>query len=56
MDNVWNNAVSKNLPEGSTVTQDEFLKMFTDAAEARDLCKIKEDVLEALYVYGNDDD
>lgn len=52
MDKVWNNAISKNLSEDSTVNQEKFEEMFMNAIKAVDLeGEIDVSVMDAIEKY-----
>ena len=54
MDRAWNNAVSKNLPEGAGTSQSDFYECMTNAVEAVDLIKIDPAIMYSLYHFDQD--
>ena len=55
MNSAWNNAVSKNLPEGAGTSQTDFQDCMTDAVEAVDLIKIDPAIMYSLYHFDQDE-
>lgn len=55
MANAWNNAVSKNLPEGADTSESDFYECLNDSIQAVNLEKIIAPVMYALYYFDHDE-